>query len=197
MNYLAHLYLSQDNGLSMAGNLMADFLKYVELSALPPAVLNGIENHRATDKFTDHHPVVLGLKEDFHPDFRRFVPIMLDVTFDHMLAKSWNDYHDLELTEFTRHAYAQLAEAEAHMPEVMRKRLQGMAKRDWLARYIETDTVEKTLQAISDRIRFENTLDQSFSEVMRQYELIERSFKVFFPELVAHIQGLKLELNES
>lgn len=197
MNYLAHLYLSQDNGLSMAGNLMADFLKHVELSALPPAVLNGIENHRATDKFTDHHPVVLGLKEDFHPDFRRFVPIMLDVTFDHMLAKSWNDYHDLELTEFTRHAYAKLAEAEAHMPEVMRKRLQGMARRDWLGRYIETDTVEKTLQAISDRIRFENALDQSFSEVMRQYELIERSFKVFFPELVAHIQGLKLELNET
>ena len=49
MNYLAHLYLSQDNGLSMAGNLMADFLKHVELSELPAAVLNGIENHRLAD----------------------------------------------------------------------------------------------------------------------------------------------------
>jgi len=193
MNYLAHLYLSQDNGLSMAGNLMADFLKHVDLSLQPEAVLQGIDNHRATDKFTDHHPVVLDLREHFNPDFRRYVPIMLDVSFDHMLAKSWQQYHGLSLHAFTQHAYAQLLTAEPYMPLVMKKRIRGIAKQDWLAAYLDVETVEHTLRAISQRIRFENNLDVSYHEVVRQYDVIEEGFHQFFPELVRHIQTLAIE----
>lgn len=193
MNYLAHLYLSQDNGLSMAGNLMADFLKHVDLSVQPGAILRGIENHRATDKFTDNHTLVLGLKQHFHTDFRRFVPIMLDVSFDHMLAKHWQMFHPQPLHQFTRHAYAQLAQASHYMPGVMRRRIDGIAKHDWLAAYLEVDAVDKTLQSISKRIRFENNLDLAFSEVVRQYDLIDEAFQVFFPELVEHIQTLGIE----
>ena len=193
MNYLAHLYLSQDNGFSMTGNLMADFLKHVELSEQPESILRGIENHRATDKFTDSHDLVLGLKQHFNPDFRRFVPIMLDVSFDHMLAKHWANFHEQPLTQFTQHAYVKLEDASQHMPDIMINRIRGMAKRDWLGAYIELETVEKTLLAISNRIRFENSLDMSFSEVEDQYDRIEESFLSFFPELIDHIDQLGIE----
>ena len=193
MNYLAHLYLSQDNGLSKAGNLMADFLKQADLSIQPEGILRGIDNHRATDKFTDSHPAVTRLRTEFDPAFRRFVPIMLDVTFDHMLAKSLNDFHEMELTTFTKHAHQQLAEVEQFMPDLMKNRLRGMVKEGWLARYVLTDTVEKTLIAISNRIRFENNLDEAHSEVMKQYDVIEETFHAFFPELVKHIQSLQIE----
>lgn len=193
MNYLAHLYLSQDNGLSKAGNLMADFLKQADLSIQPVAILKGIDNHRATDKFTDSHPAVTRLRTEFDPAFRRFVPIMLDVTFDHMLAKSWHDFHELDLVEFTKHAHQQLSEVEQYMPDLMRNRLRGMAKEGWLARYVSTDTVDKTLIAISNRIRFENNLDEAYREVIKQYDVIEETFHAFFPELVDHIQTQKIE----
>ena len=194
MNYLAHLYLSQDNGLSKAGNLMADFLKQADLSIQPEAVLKGIDNHRATDKFTDTHPVIISLRTEFDPLFRRFVPIMLDVSFDHMLAKSWQHFHELPLTEFTKRAHEQLKQAEHYMPELMKNRLRSMAQRDWLATYVSSDTVDKALISISNRIRFENNLDQAYSEVLRQYELIEKTFQSFFPELVTHIKGLGIEV---
>lgn len=197
MNYLAHLYLSQDNGLSKAGNLMADFLKQADLSIQPKAVLAGIENHKATDKFTDNHPVITNLRTEFDPAFRRFVPIMLDVSFDHMLAKSWQDYHELELTEFTKRAHQQLAQAEQYMPDIMRNRLRGMSEHEWLASYVSTDTIDKTLISISNRIRFENNLDQSYSEVIKQYEIIDETFQSFFPELVKHIETLKLETDST
>ena len=193
MNYLAHLYLSQDNGLSKAGNLMADFLKQADLSIQPEGILRGIENHRATDKFTDSHPAVTRLRTEFDPAFRRFVPIMLDVTFDHMLAKSWSDFHEMELAAFTQHAHQQLSEVEQFMPDLMRNRLRGMAKEGWLARYVSTDTVDKTLIAISNRIRFENNLDEAYGEVVKQYGVIEKTFHAFFPELVEHIRSLKIE----
>ena len=172
---------------------MADFLKHVELSEQPESILRGIENHRATDKFTDSHDLVLGLKQHFNPDFRRFVPIMLDVSFDHMLAKHWANFHEQPLTQFTQHAYVKLEDASQHMPDIMINRIRGMAKRDWLGAYIELETVEKTLLAISNRIRFENSLDMSFSEVEDQYDRIEESFLSFFPELIDHIDQLGIE----
>ncbi len=176
---------------------MADFLKQADLSVQPEAILRGVENHKATDKFTDSHPSIIKLRTEFDPAFRRFVPIMLDVSFDHMLAKSWQDYHDLELTEFTERAHRQLSEAEQYMPDLMKNRLRGMAKHGWLAGYIELETVEKTLISISERIRFNNNLDQAFSEVLNQYDVIEKTFKSFFPQLVEHLEWLAVETAEN
>jgi len=193
MNYLAHLYLSQNNGLSKAGNLMADFLKQADLSVQPDAVLKGIENHKATDKFTDSHQAIINLRTEFNPTFRRFVPIMLDVSFDHMLAKSWQQYHVLDLIEFTKRAHQQLTEVEQYMPDLMKNRLRGMAKHGWLASYVEKETIEKTLISISNRIRFENNLGQAYGEVLKQYDVIEKTFMSFFPQLIEHISGLRIE----
>jgi len=193
MNYLAHLYLSQDNGLSKAGNLIADFLKQADLSVQPEAVLKGIENHKATDKFTDSHPTILNLRTTFDPTFRRFVPIMLDVSFDHMLAKSWQHYHELDLIEFTKRAHQQLAEAEQYMPDLMKNRLRGMAEHGWLASYVEKETIEQTLISISNRIRFKNNLDQAYGEVLEQYDVIEETFESFFPQLVEYIKTQGIE----
>ena len=193
MNYLAHLYLSQDNGLSKAGNLMADFLKQADMSIQPEAVLRGIKNHQATDKFTDSHLLITNLRTEFDPTFRRFVPIMLDVSFDHMLAKHWEEFHEQELEQFTSEAHQQLAEAEHYMPELMSNRLRGMAKHGWLAGYISPIAIEKTLISISQRIRFKNNLDQAYKEVLNQYDVIEETFNSFFPELVQHIQSLQIE----
>ena len=122
---------------------MADFLKQADLSIQPEAVLKGIENHKATDKFTDSHPAIISLRTEFDPAFRRFVPIMLDVSFDHMLAKSWSNYHEQDLIEFTTLAHKQLAEVERYMPDLMKNRLRGMKKHGWLASYVEEEPSRK------------------------------------------------------
>ncbi|RVU86241.1 DUF479 domain-containing protein [Leucothrix sargassi] len=193
MNYLAHLYLSQDNSFSKAGNLMADFLKHVDLEVQPQAIRDGIKNHQATDKFADHHFTIDHLKEAFDPKYRRFVPIAVDVVYDHMLAKSWQQYHDEELRDFTARAYQQLAEARSYMPSVMAERIDAIAQYDVLASYVSMSSVEKTLKSISRRMRFKNTLDETFDELLKQYDLVEESFHVFFPELCAYIEAQSLE----
>ncbi|PWQ93878.1 ACP phosphodiesterase [Leucothrix arctica] len=193
MNYLAHLYLSQDECLSKTGNIMADFLKHVNLAEQPQGILDGIKNHQATDKFTDNHPLILGLKREFDPSYRRFVPIIIDVAYDHMLAKSWDRYHDEDLRVFTALSYTQLAAAERYMPTTMSHRLREISKHDWLASYVGVEAVEKTLIAISNRMRFDNHLDQSYGEVLQLYHLIEETFHDFFPELCAHIRAQNIE----
>ena len=85
MNYFAHLVLSQPTIESTVGNLLGDFARGVDQSKLEPAVLAGLKNHRAVDRFTDSHPEISALRQCFSSKRRRFAGIALDVYFDHLL----------------------------------------------------------------------------------------------------------------
>ena len=70
MNFLAHIYLSDDDEQVMIGNFIADFVKGKKKDDYPPAIKKGIELHRSIDDFTDHHPLVLRSKQRISPAVR-------------------------------------------------------------------------------------------------------------------------------
>jgi acyl carrier protein phosphodiesterase len=55
--------------------------------------------HRAIDTFTDAHPV---FRESTKVTFRyhHYAGVIVDVFYDHFLAKNWNNYSDENLEEF-------------------------------------------------------------------------------------------------
>ena len=59
MNFLAHIYLSDDHPKIMVGNFIGDFVKGKNFrEQFEPDIARGIELHRIIDVFTDSHPVV-------------------------------------------------------------------------------------------------------------------------------------------
>lgn len=56
--------------------------------------------HRAIDAFTDSHHLVLTAKCKFRTETRRFSGILLDIFYDHLLAKNWSSYSEEGLREF-------------------------------------------------------------------------------------------------
>ena len=58
MNFLAHIYLSDNSNEIILGNFMADFIKGNNFQHLPEGVIKGIKLHRAIDDFTDTHEIV-------------------------------------------------------------------------------------------------------------------------------------------
>ncbi|MEQ8424061.1 MAG: DUF479 domain-containing protein, partial [Cyclobacteriaceae bacterium] len=91
MNFLAHIYLSGDNAQLMIGNFIGDFVKGKNLSArYNPDVVLGIELHRAIDEYTDSHDVVQKSKVRLRPKYRHYSGVIVDMFYDHFLAKNWN-----------------------------------------------------------------------------------------------------------
>lgn len=78
MNYLAHLYLVDDDPESLVGSLMGDFVKGGVNPARPPTIRHAILQHRRIDSFTDAHPLVKRSKQCIHPEFRRYAGILVD-----------------------------------------------------------------------------------------------------------------------
>jgi acyl carrier protein phosphodiesterase len=92
MNFLAHIYLSGDNDLLKIGNFMADSIRGHHYEDYPTEIRKGILLHRAIDSFTDMHPIYRQSKHRLHEKYGHYSGVIMDIFYDHFLAKNWNKY---------------------------------------------------------------------------------------------------------
>jgi len=188
MNYLAHAFLSRSSPELLIGGMLGDFVKGREsLQQYSLAVCAGIHLHRAIDRYTDAHVIVRASCALISPARRRFAAVLVDVFYDHFLARHWARYTELALEDFTQQVYATLLPGIAGYPERLQRILPHMAADDWLASYAEIEAVDAALHGIARRFqRFPRAavLADGVQELLRQYAAFEQHFLDFFPELL-------------
>lgn len=189
MNYLAHLYLADNTPQSLLGNLLGDFLKGARVEDFPLEIQAGIRRHFQVDVFTDAHPVPLESRRRIAPPQRRFGGVLVDVFYDHFLARHWREFSPEPLDAFTARTYAALGSQEALLPERLRHALPRMREEDWLGSYREVDGVRNTLRGLARRLRREHDLAAGAEELVRHYAELEADFRLFFPDLVRSVRA--------
>ncbi len=168
-------------------------MRGVSVNELSPAIAEGVQNHKAVDRFTDSHPGVRQLKANFSRQRRRFAGIITDVVFDYFLIKHWQTYSCYTLPEFTAYCYSGLASLHEVMPPRMQQKVDWMIHYDLLGSYASLKGVSNALNGISQRMRFENRLAGAIEEVEEHYAALEQGFLLFFSELCTHIQAANIE----
>ena len=81
MNFLAHLYLSQDNTNIMIGNFIADHIRGNNYEEYSKEIQRGIFLHREIDTFTDNHQIVRKSKRRLHQRYRHYDGVIIDIFF--------------------------------------------------------------------------------------------------------------------
>jgi acyl carrier protein phosphodiesterase len=194
MNHFAHLVLSQPTVESTVGNLLGDFARGVDADSLPVAVRAGLINHRAVDRYTDSHPLVLDMKLHFSQRRRRFAGIALDIYFDYLLLTHWELFDKRELDELIAEFYRRMAAGQTLMPgEDMRRVTRRMIDYNWFGCYREIDSIAESLDRVAARIRFANDFDNAIEDLQRNHESIRDSFLEFYPQLRQHVLDLAIE----
>ena len=191
MNYLAHLYCSCDSPESIAGALLGDFAKGRAHEAYSPRVQQAIALHRAIDRFTDGHPVVHASRAVISPARRRFAPILVDVFYDHFLARHWRRYSTQSLDHFAQRVYRVLAAQRHGYPERLQRVVPRMIAGDWLCAYGQREGMDAALRGIAWRLaryRRAAVLRGAVEELDREYPHLEGHFHEFFPELVGWVR---------
>jgi len=192
MNFLAHAFLSRSSPELLIGGLLGDFVKGRErLQQYSLAVCAGIHLHRAIDRYTDAHAIVHASCALISPARRRFAAILVDVFYDHFLARHWQRYADLPLEEFTQQVYSTLLPHIASYPERLQCILPRMAADDWLASYAEIESVDAALHGIARRFqRYPRAvvLADGVQELLLNYAALEQHFLEFFPELLGFVE---------
>lgn len=183
MNYLGHLYLSPDTPDFLVGSLLGDFVKGAAVNDYTGDTRRGIELHRKVDHFTDHHDVFRQSVARISQERRRYGGIMVDVFYDHFLAKHWLEFHPEPLADFAQRIYGILREREPELPETMRFVLPRLTSEDWFSSYRETSGIDSVMKRMSRRIKRENPLHAAIEELEQAYEGFEADFRQFLPEV--------------
>ena len=117
MNFLAHLYLSNNNSNILIGNFIADHIHGNHFTHFHPEIQKGILFHREIDTFTDAHEIVRKSKRRLHSRYRHYKGVIIDIFYDHYLAKNWAKYSDVPLADFAQSFYNLLQENFEILPK--------------------------------------------------------------------------------
>ncbi|MEZ4598219.1 MAG: ACP phosphodiesterase [Syntrophotaleaceae bacterium] len=186
MNHLVHLYLADATPGCRLGALMGDFVKGPLDDRYPPEIRRGLEQHRQLDRFAQTNARFRHSRQRLCPSFRHFRSIMVDVVYDHFLAKNWPSYSKIPLKIFAEEIYRLLAEHRPVLPAALQKVAPRMVAADWLVASGETATLDGILCRIDARMSRPTPLARGFHELMRQYRGLELDFAGFIDDAVRH-----------
>lgn len=184
MNYLAHLYLADHTDTSAAGNVLGDSVKGRLCGEYPPDIELGIHLHRRIDTYTDSHPVVLAACARFEPPYRRYAGILLDIYFDHLLARHWSAYSDEPLSAFTRRMSQTIWQEWPH-PPLQQARVSRF--HEILEAYASEDGVTWALARVGERAKRDNCMADALPILQAHHTMLTRDFVSFFSDLIAFV----------
>jgi acyl carrier protein phosphodiesterase len=188
MNYLAHLFLDGENRDAIVGNLMGDFVKGQVDPGLAAGLREGILLHRKIDVYTDAHPVFRASRRRLRSEYRRYGGILIDIFYDHFLARSWSDHSSVSLRSFSQNVYRILAQRYETLPSPMQRSVAHMIQHDLLMSYRELGGIARALRGVEGRLKRASRLGDAVADLARNYGPLKRDFGVFFPELESFVR---------
>jgi acyl carrier protein phosphodiesterase len=114
---------------------------------------------------------------------------VLDIFYDHFLAKNFSEYSDVSLPVFAAEVYSVFMSSEEKLPDSVKSFLPFMISRNWLVNYATTAGIDRTLKGLSKRVAFQNNMDKSIDDLNLYYTEFESDFNQFFPLLITFAAG--------
>lgn len=183
MNFLAHIYLSGDDDLLTIGNFMADGIKGKKYLKYGEDIQKGILIHRWIDSYTDSHPIVKQSTKRLHSKYGHYSGVIVDILYDHFLAKNWNQYHSDPLENYITKFYQLLKDHHSLLTPRIQKMMIPMMEQNWLLSYASLEGIETVLYNMSFRIKKRVPMDEAIEDLKEHYDAFEQEFTLFFAQL--------------
>jgi len=183
MNILAHLYLSGGINDIMLGNFMGDFVKGNKYLSYPDNIQKGILLHREIDTFTDTHIAHKLSRDKFRPEYGLYSGVVVDIMYDHFLAKNWNTFHAHKLETFAQQAYSHLHANMHHIPVRLQQITPYIIENNWLVMYRSFEGIEKVLTGMSKRTSLPPKISYAMEILSKHYDELNAEFIQIFTDL--------------
>ena len=194
MNHLAHLYLSSDNEEEMVGQFIADAVKGNDFNLYSPDIRQGILLHRWVDSFTDTHDLVKELRAAYRPNLGLYSGVLIDLVFDHYLAKDFHIHTGRELEEFQQYTFSVLNKHEESFPDKMKNYFFHMKDKEFMMKYAHPVGMAVIVRQMGMRIPRGEALVEAGDFFLNHVEEASGYFPDFFVELKREFQLKRMNL---
>ena len=200
MNWLAHTFLSEPSTDFQMGNLLADLLKMKAWDTISADAISGFNLHKDIDTYTDSHIYVKQTKQRLG-ESGLLRAVVVDLVFDHFLSIHWNLYSKIDLRLFLNDFYANVQKILSNYPIKAQKFMKMLIKSDRLGKYSQVNKIEETMKHLDNRLsarllRRDQTISY-FPSFRANYDEIQNSFLLFFPELLNHVKSKTNDKNHT
>lgn len=183
LNFLAHLYLSESCPKIMIGNFIADHIKGNQFTHLDPKIQLGIKLHRQIDTYTDTHEITRRSKRRLHKRYGLFAGIVIDIFYDHYLAKNWKNYSAIPLKIYVNSVYNLVNSYKEILPEKTVQIIPYMVKYNWLYNYKYKEGIKSVLEGMNKRTNKIGQIDLAINDLRILDKDFEIDFESFFDDL--------------
>jgi len=188
MNYLAHSLLSGPDDELRLGNFLGDFVKgRVENyrgTHVSERLRDGIRLHRAIDSFTDQHRIVRRSKTLLSTRYGLRSGVIVDLAYDHFLAKNWKAFSAQELNEFSAKFFNLLKMNLFRIDQSVHPLIFAMSQHNWLISYSRLEGLDRALSGMARRFPVAAGIETAGEEIRAQYTNFEADFQEFFPQIL-------------
>jgi acyl carrier protein phosphodiesterase len=166
LNFLAHALLAGNHPALIVGGVAGDWIKGPLPGSLPDDLAQGVALHRAIDSFAESHAAFRRSRARVSAERRRYAGVLVDVFYDHLLARHWADLHHQPLDEFCATVYRMIEDRLSDLPVRTHPALALMAQEDWLSSYARIEGIADVLLRMSRRARQPNPLANGEQEFL-------------------------------
>ena len=189
MNHLAHLLVAGEGADWRRGAVLGDFWRGAVPADWPPALRASVRLHRRVDGFVDAR---LGAaRARFEPPWRRYAGIVLDVWFDHLLARDFERLAGEPLPAFAARIAPTLAAGATDWPLAARIYVARLAQDGGagLVAYAQLEHVERVYARIAQRLARDNPIADALDAVLPLAPALARDFVALWPLLSEFARG--------
>jgi len=186
VNFLAHIYLSGTNDLIKIGNFSADGIRGKDYLTYPLEMQIGILLHRKIDSYTDSHPLFKKSCKRLYPRYRHYSRVIVDIYYDHFLARNWTNYSEQPLALFVSDFYDCLNSHISILPAKFQKITPYMISGNWLENYANLEGIASVLKGMDRRSGMQSKMSQAIEELTEDYEHFKTDFELFFKDLKSY-----------
>ncbi len=169
----------------MVGNFIADHIRGNNFLMFSKEIQQGIFLHRAIDTFTDAHEVVRKSKRRLHKRYRHYDGVIIDILYDHFLAKNWANYSAIPLNIYTKGIYELFMEKSAELPLKSQQFITYMVDYDILYNYQFEDGIERVLKGMNNRTKGKSQMNLAIEDLKILKNELQEDFTLFFEDLIA------------
>jgi acyl carrier protein phosphodiesterase len=191
LNWLAHVFLSEEHIDFQIGNFLADPLKGKLWEGATSDMTKGMQTHIIIDTFTDAHKNVSRSKARLR-EKGLLKPIVMDLTYDYLLTKNWDRYSNIPIDEFTHTFYTNAQKRTPLLPTKANEFIHKIIERDVLNKYQNLEQLkvafERMDKRLSAKLLARETNLSYIEEVTENIDTIEEDFLEFFPQLCQKVK---------
>lgn len=162
---------------------MADGIKGSQYQKFSIPLQKGIILHRAIDTYTDAHPVVRQSTRRLHKNYSHYSGIIVDILYDHYLAKNWDHYCEIPLASFAEKFYGLLDKNWELLTPGIKRMIPYMIEDNWLLSYAEIEGIATVLRNMNRRTKNRSGMDRAIDDLRLHYAEFEDEFTRFFTDL--------------